>query len=113
MAKLITLESGLKLFFQRHASSKAFALGVFVGAGCVYENPTNNGIAHFIEHMVFKGTEKRSSFDIADETDKCGIMLNAFTTRQYTAFYTIGLAEYADKCADILSDLYFNATFTE
>ena len=113
MAKLITLESGLKLFFQRHASSKAFALGVFVGAGCVYENPANNGIAHFIEHMVFKGTEKRSSFDIADETDKCGIMLNAFTTRQYTAFYTIGLAEYADKCADILSDLYFNATFTE
>ena len=113
MAKLITLESGLKLFFQRHASSKAFALGVFVGAGCVYENPANNGIAHFIEHMVFKGTEKRSSFDIADETDKCGIMLNAFTTRQYTAFYTIGLAEYANKCADILSDLYFNATFTE
>lgn len=113
MAKLITLDSGLKLFFQKHTSGKAFALGVFVGAGCVYENPDNNGVAHFIEHMVFKGTEKRTSYDIADETDKCGVMLNAFTTRQYTAFYTIGLPEYADKCADILSDLYFNATFTE
>ena len=113
MAKLITLDSGLKLFYQKHTSSKALALGVFVGAGCVYEDPKNNGIAHFIEHMVFKGTTTRSSFDIAEESDRCGVMLNAYTTRQYTAFYTIGLAEYAEKCVDLLSDLYFNGTFTE
>lgn len=113
MAKLIRLDGGLRLFYKKHASSRAFALGVFVGAGCVYEKRKNNGVAHFIEHMLFKGTETRSSFDIANETDKCGIMLNAFTSRQYTAYYTIGLAEYADKCADILSDLYFNATLTE
>lgn len=113
MAKLIRLNNGVKLFYKKHPSSKALALGVFVGAGCVYETPQNNGIAHFIEHMVFKGTEKRSSFDIANETEKRGIMMNAFTSRQYTAFYTIGLSEYAEECADILSDILFNATFTE
>lgn len=113
MAKLINLDGGYRLFYKKHSSSKALALGVFVGAGCIYEDKNNNGIAHYIEHMLFKGTEKRSSFDIANETDKCGIMLNAFTSRQYTAYYTIGLSEYAEKSADILSDLFFNATFTE
>ncbi len=113
MAKLIRLNDGTKLFYKKHSSSKALALGVFVGAGCVYENPQNNGIAHFIEHMVFKGTEKRSAFDVANETERRGIAINAFTSRSYTAFYTIGLAEYAAECADILSDILFNATFDE
>ena len=113
MAKLIRLDDGLRIFYKKHTSSKAFALGVFVGAGCVYEDKKNNGIAHFIEHMLFKGTERRTAFDIANEADTCGIMMNAFTSRQYTAYYTIGLAEYADKCADLLSDILFNSTFTE
>lgn len=113
MAKLIRLEDGLKIFYERHENSAAFALGVFVGAGCFYETKETNGISHFIEHTVFKGTEKRTAFDIANETDKCGVTLNAYTSRDLTAFYTVGLSEYAEKCADILSDLLFNATFTE
>ncbi len=113
MAKLIKRKDGLKVFFHRHQGSSAFALGVFVGAGCYYEDKSNNGISHFIEHTVFKGTESRTAFDIANETDKCGVILNAFTSRDLTAFYTIGLAEYADKCADILSDILFRSTFTE
>ncbi|MGN1043091.1 MAG: M16 family metallopeptidase, partial [Christensenellales bacterium] len=113
MAKLIRLEDGLKIFYERHKNSAAFALGVFVGAGCFYETKETNGISHFIEHTVFKGTEKRTAFDIANETDKCGVTLNAYTSRDLTAFYTVGLSEYAEKCADILSDLLFNATFTE
>lgn len=113
MAKLITLEGGLKVYYLRRQASESFALGVFVGAGAHYERGKNNGVAHFIEHMVFKGTEKRSAFDIANETDACGLSVNAYTGKQYTAFYTIGLIEYREKCADILSDLYFNPTFTE
>lgn len=113
MAKLIRLNDGTRLFHKKSTSGKAFALGVFVGAGCVYENRENNGIAHFIEHMAFKGTEKRTAFDIANETERHGIAINAFTSRTYTAFYTIGLIEYADVCADILSDMMFNSTFDE
>lgn len=113
MAKLITLENGLKIFYQQNSGSQAFALGVFVGAGCFYEDKENNGISHFIEHTVFKGTSTRSAFDIANETDRCGITLNAYTSRDCTVFYTVGLSEYSEKCADILSDLIFNATFNE
>lgn len=113
MAKLIRLTNGLKIYYHKHASSAAFALGVFVGAGCFYENKEDNGISHFIEHTVFKGTITRSAFDIANETDKRGIMINAYTGRDATVFYTVGLSEYAENCADILSDILFNATFTE
>lgn len=113
MAKLIRLSDGLKVFYQKHANSSAFALGVFIGAGSFYENKQNNGISHFIEHSVFKGTESRTAFDIAEETDRCGVTLNAYTSRNLTAFYAIGLAEYAEKCADILSDILFRSTFEE
>lgn len=113
MAKLIRLDNGLKIFYQNNTNSAAFALGVFVGAGCFYEDKENNGISHFIEHTVFKGTEKRTAFDIANETDRCGIMMNAYTSRDLTAFYTVGLTEYAEKCADVLSDILFNSTFDE
>jgi len=113
MAKLIRLDNGLKIYYQKHAKSAAIALGVFVGAGCFYENKEDNGISHFIEHTVFKGTKTRSAFDIANETDKRGIMINAYTGRDATVFYTVGLSEYADTCADILSDILFNATFAE
>ena len=113
MAKLIRLENGLKVFYEKHAKSSAFALGVFIGAGSFFENKENNGISHFIEHTVFKGTETRTAFDIADEADSCGVIINAYTSRNLTAFYTIGLAEYAEKCADILSDILFRSTFTE
>lgn len=113
MAKLIRLENGLKVFYEKHVKSMAFALGVFIGAGSYFENEENNGISHFIEHTLFKGTEKRTAFDIANETDSCGVSMNAYTSRSLTAFYTIGLAEYAEKCADILSDILFHSTFTE
>lgn len=113
MAKLIELKNGMKLFYERNPGSKAFAMGVFVGAGCFYEPPEINGVSHFIEHILFKGTTTRSAFDIADEADKRGIALNAYTTRFYTAYYTVGMAEYASDCADLLSDLYYNAVIAE
>ncbi|MBR1747635.1 MAG: insulinase family protein [Clostridia bacterium] len=113
MTKLLTLEGGLRVYYHRHPASRAFALGVFVGAGSFFERGKNNGVAHFIEHMVFKGTEKRSAFDIANEADACGLSINAYTGKQCTAFYTVGLIDYKEKCADLLSDMYYNPTFTE
>lgn len=88
-------------------------MGVFVGAGSCFERGKNNGIAHFIEHMVFKGTDTRSAYDIANESDACGLSINAYTGKQYTAFYTVGLVDYREKCADLLSDMFFHPTFTE
>lgn len=112
MTKLITLEGGTRVYYHRRPDSRAFALGVFVGAGSFFERGANNGVAHFIEHMVFKGTTKRSAFDIANEADACGLSINAYTGKQCTAFYTIGLIDYREKCADLLSDMFYNPTFS-
>ena len=63
--------------------------------------------------MNFKGTEKRSAFDIVHEVDNMGAKINAATSKQLTYYYTVSLGEDAEKCMDILSDLYFNSTFPE
>ena len=67
----------------------------------------------FIEHMVFKGTKNRTAFQIVEEMERFGIQINAFTTKALTAYYTVSVDEYAEKCMDMLSDLYYNATFIE
>lgn len=113
MQKLIEFESGLKLVFVQNTAVRSVAMGVFVGAGVVNESPEIAGISHFIEHMVFKGTKNRSSFDIVNEIDSIGAQINAFTTKSYTAFHTVSLDTNLSKCADVLSDLYFNPTFEQ
>ena len=113
MQKLIEFESGLKLVFVQNPAVRSVALGVFVGAGVVKETPDISGISHFIEHMVFKGTKNRSSFDIVNEIDCIGAQINAYTAKSYTCFYTVSLDTNVDKCADVLSDMYFNPTFDE
>ena len=111
MQKLIEFESGLKLVLVQNTAVRSVALGVFVGAGVVKETPEIAGISHFIEHMVFKGTKNRSSFDIVNEIDSIGAQINAFTAKSYTCFYTVSIDTNADKCADVLSDMYFNPSF--
>ncbi len=113
MQKLIEFESGLKLVLVQNTAVRSVALGVFVGAGVVKETPELSGISHFIEHMVFKGTKSRSSFDIVNEIDSIGAQINAFTSKSYTCFYTVSLDTNADKCADVLSDIYLNPLFGE
>jgi len=92
---------------------RSVAIGIFVGAGVVTETSEISGISHFIEHMVFKGTKNRSSFDIVNEIDSIGAQINAYTSKSYTCFYTVSLDTNADKCADVLSDMYFNPNFDE
>lgn len=108
---MITFKSGLKLVFVQNTAVRSVAIGVFVGAGVVKETPEIAGISHFIEHMVFKGTTKRSAFDIVNEIDSIGAQINAFTAKSYTCFHTVSLDTNAEKCADVLSDMYFNPAF--
>ena len=113
MQKMINFPSGLKLVFVPNTAVRSVAIGVFVGAGVVRETPDIAGISHFIEHMVFKGTKTRSSFDIVNEIDSIGAQINAFTAKSYTCFHTVSIDTNADKCADVLSDMYFNPAFDQ
>ncbi len=113
MKKLIELKNGLKVVIVQNTAVRSVALGVFVGAGSAYEQPSQSGISHFIEHMLFKGTKKRNSFDIANEIDCIGAQINAFTAKCYTCYYTVSLDTNVEKCFDILSDMYFNSTFEQ
>ena len=111
MRKVIQFESGLKLVISTSNAVRSVAIGVFVGAGVVTETPEQNGISHFIEHMVFKGTNMRSAYDIVREMDAIGAQINAATSKSYTCFYTTSLDTNAEKCIDVLADMYFNPTF--
>lgn len=113
MEKIIEFENGLRLVVQNMRYTKALSIGVYVGVGSVYEDSANNGISHFIEHMTFKGTTKRSAYDIANELESIGINVNAFTSKNLTAFYTTGLSEYGENCMEILADILYNSTYTE
>lgn len=113
MPKYHTFPSGLRLYFERKPYTKSIAIGVFVGVGSAYEEEKNNGLAHFLEHLNFKGTEKRSAFDIANEMDNKGVQINAFTTRSYTCYYTVGMAKYFENCLEMLYDILLNSTYTE
>lgn len=110
---MIDFKSGLSLVFVQNTAVRSVAIGVFVGAGVVKESIEQAGISHFIEHMVFKGTKTRSSFDIVNEIDSIGAQINAFTAKSYTCFHTVSIDTNAQKCADVLSDMYFNPAFDE
>lgn len=113
MNKIINFESGLRLVVERIKNTKSLSIGIFVGVGSLYETKENNGISHFIEHMLFKGTTTRTSYKIVDELESIGVSINAFTSKNITAYYTAGLSEYGDKCMEMLSDMYFNSIFEE
>ncbi|MDR0695938.1 MAG: insulinase family protein [Christensenellaceae bacterium] len=113
MGKIINFDSGLRLILNTNTKTKSVSVGVYVANGSAFEDPTVNGISHFIEHMCFKGTVKRSPLDIAEEMESIGAQINAFTGRMVTAYYSTSLSEHIEKCIDVLSDIFFNATFTD
>jgi predicted Zn-dependent peptidase len=84
-------------------------MGIWVKVGSRYEFPTEAGISHFLEHMLFKGTERRSAEDIAMETDSLGGELNALTSTEYTLYYIKVLDEYMENAVDLLSDIFLNS----
>lgn len=112
MEKTVTLKNGLRICYA-YKDSLSCAFGVFVDAGSRNESPKKNGVAHFIEHMTFKGTEKRTAFDIADETDMMGASCNAYTSKLMTVYYITGLNKFAENYVEILGDLLLNSTYTD
>ncbi len=101
----ITFDNGFRLLFDYDERAKSCSFGVWVGSGSCCENDENMGISHFIEHMVFKGSEHYSSADIADISDRMGGELNAYTDKECTCFYTRVLGGDVPKALELIADM--------
>lgn len=108
----ITLENGLRIITAPKSDSLVTTVLVLVEAGSKYETKEINGLSHFLEHMCFKGTEKRPrSIDIASELDAIGAVSNAFTSMEYTGYFAKAEPRHFDKILDIVSDIYLEPVF--
>lgn len=105
--------SGLRLVAKQLDHLYTVTVGVFVDVGSVKETAENNGYSHFIEHLLFKGTNKRTSLAISEAIDDIGASINAYTSKDNTCFYTKSAADDIETCLDVLSDMYFNAAFPQ
>lgn len=110
---LITLPNGLRLIHKQVTSTKIAHVGIMLDVGSRDEAPDQLGIAHFWEHMAFKGTKKRKSFHILNRLDSLGGELNAYTTKEKICFYASVLDLHLEKALELLTDITFNSTFPE
>jgi predicted Zn-dependent peptidase len=110
---LTTLPGGTKIISEFIPHVKSFTLGFWFNVGARDESLRNNGISHFIEHMLFKGTKKRTAKMIAEEIESYGGYLNAFTSKEHTCYYSKGLSENLGRTFGVLSDLIQNPLFKE
>ncbi|GBF34199.1 peptidase [Desulfocucumis palustris] len=111
MIRKITLENGVTLLTEDVSHVRSVAVGVWVNVGSRDEDISVSGISHFIEHLMFKGTEKRTAKQIAEALDAVGGQLNAFTTKEYTCYYAKVLDEHFDLALDVLTDMIFGSRF--
>lgn len=107
------LSNGIRVVTEKIPHVKSVAIGVWVETGSRYENKENNGTSHFIEHMLFKGTENRTAKEIAESIDDIGGQLNAFTSKECTCFYVKVLDNHLSIAVDVLSDMLLNSKFEE
>uniref|UniRef100_A0AAG5CTA7 Mitochondrial-processing peptidase subunit beta n=1 Tax=Anopheles atroparvus TaxID=41427 RepID=A0AAG5CTA7_ANOAO len=110
--EVTTVENGLRIVSEDHGSQTA-TVGLWIDAGSRNETNATNGVAHFLEHMAFKGTAKRSQTDIELEVENLGAHLNAYTSREQTIFYAKCLAKDVPKAIEILSDIIQHSTLGE
>jgi len=103
------LDNGIKVITEEIPFLKSVSIGVWVTTGSRDEKPHENGISHFLEHLLFKGTERRTAFDIAKEIDSVGGTLNAFTGREYTCFYAKVIDKNLPLAIDLLSDVFLHS----
>jgi len=108
---ITTLANGFRVVTERMEGLASVSIGVFVEAGSRHETEAENGIAHFLEHMAFKGTRRRSALAIAEEIEDVGGHLNAFTSREMTAYYARVLAEDTGLALDIIADILREPAF--
>lgn len=107
------LSNGLTVVSETITTVRSISVGVWIKTGSRYESKRNNGVAHFIEHLVFKGTQKRTALQIARSLEDLGGNLNAYTSKELTNFYAIALDNHLAQCVNVLADLVCNPLFRE
>lgn len=113
MYQKITLRNGVRVVAERIDHVRSAAIGVWIGNGSRFESAEQNGISHFIEHMIFKGTEKRTAQHIASMMDAMGGQSNAFTTKDCTCYYMKVLDTHLHTAAELLADMFLCSSFAD
>lgn len=113
MVHLKTFDNGLRLIVKQMPGLMSVTMGIIVHTGAAIETDSEDGISHFIEHMMFKGTKKRTAARISDEMDAIGAQMNAYTSKDLTCYYAKSTTGHAGEAFEILSDLFLNSTFPE
>ena len=112
-ANKTTLDNGVRILSKRMPHAHSVSMGVWVNVGARDETASENGLSHLIEHMIFKGTRKRSAYQIAKEFDAIGGHTNAFTSFENTCYHARVLDAHLDTMVDILGDIFLNSVFDE
>ena len=107
------LGNGIRLIVKEMSGLMSVSMGIIVGTGACVETAAEDGISHFIEHMMFKGTATKTAFQISDRMDAIGAQVNAFTGKDITCYYAKSTSNHAAEAFEILSDLFLNSTFPE
>ena len=109
--QLATLPNGLRIVTEAMPGLKSASIGLWVGAGGRHERAEQNGIAHFLEHMAFKGTKRRTALQIAEAIEDVGGYINAYTSKEMTAYYARVLSEDVTLALDVIADIVLNPVF--
>lgn len=107
------LSNGIRVIMEEIPSVQSIAIGLWMRTGAIDENKKNAGISHFVEHMMFKGTENRTAKQIASDIDKIGGQMNAFTGKEATCYYVKSVSDNYKKAADVLIDMLENSLFAK
>jgi predicted Zn-dependent peptidase len=114
MAKFVkNYDCGLRLIVEEMPNYKSVAAAVTVNVGSSDEQKNEHGLSHFCEHMLFKGTKRRTGEEITKELSSLGVEYNAWTSENATCYHTKGIRENTENCCDILADMYFNLQFNK
>ncbi|MEY4617808.1 MAG: hypothetical protein RJB66_2768 [Pseudomonadota bacterium] len=108
-----TLKNGIRVVSERHTNTRAVSIGVWVIAGTRDESTKQAGISHLLEHLTFKGTRRRSSYQLAKALEEVGGELNAYTTREYTCYHALVLKDHWKRAVEVLADLVSNMDLKE
>ncbi len=113
MYEIMTMPNGVRIAYEKMDGVRSASVGIWVGVGSRYEKADEEGSAHFIEHMLFKGTVTSTAAELAGRMDAIGGQVNAFTTRDSTCFYARVLDSHLDEVSDILCEMFFDSLFSE
>ena len=113
MVNIKRLDNGVRVVLEEIDYVRSISFGIWVRNGSRNEKPENNGMSHFIEHMLFKGTENRTAKQIAEEMDAVGGQINAYTTKEYTCYHTRVLDKHFDRALDVISDMFLHSRFAQ